>query len=205
MRKKHAMLRGLWILSACTALVAVGCAGSKEPLHPSEVLEGEFAGAPDWVVRGCSAYWGDDSSRVICGVGSAGGSRNISLMRSAAIARGRTEIARTLGTKVKAMLKDYASTTTGGEEFGRAANDEQHVVDVSKQITDMTLSGTEMTDSWISGNGTLYALMSLDVEKFSDSVNRMNQLSEAVREAVVERADAAFAELDEEVESERAR
>ena len=76
---------------------------------------------------------------------------------------------------------------------------------MSKQITSMTLSGTELTDSWISQKGTLYALVALDVDKFSDSVNRMNQLSEAVREAVMERADQAFAELDEEIERERKR
>jgi predicted aminopeptidase len=103
------------------------------------------------------------------------------------------------------MLKDYASTTTGGEEFGSAANDEQHIVDVSKQITDISLSGTEMTDSWISQNGTFYALVSLDLDKFEDSVKRMDQLSEAVRDAVVERAEQSFAELDDEIDKERAR
>ncbi len=205
MRNTHPTIRILMLLAACAAFTSLGCASSPEVLDPREALEGEFAGAPDWVVRGCSAYWGDDAERVICGVGSAGGSRNISLMRSTATARGRTEIARTLNTRVKAMLKDYASTTTGGENFGTAANDEQHIVDVSKQITSMTLSGTELTDSWISQKGTLYALVALDVDKFSDSVKRMNQLSEAVREAVMERADQAFAELDEEIERERKR
>ena len=205
MRITHPTNRILMLLAACAAFTSLGCASSPEVLDPREALEGEFAGAPDWVVRGCSAYWGDGAERVICGVGSAGGSRNISLMRSTATARGRTEIARTLNTRVKAMLKDYASTTTGGENFGTAANDEQHIVDVSKQITSMTLSGTELTDSWISQKGTLYALVALDVDKFSDSVKRMNQLSEAVREAVMERADQAFAELDEEIERERKR
>jgi hypothetical protein len=188
------------------AALGLGCS-SKQPetLDPREAMQGEFAGAPDWVIRGCASYWGDDASENICGVGSAGGSRNISLMRTTAIGRGRTEIARTLQTKVKAMLKDYASTTTGGEEFGMAANDEQHIVDVSKQITDISLSGTEMTDSWISQNGTFYALVALDLEKFEDSVRRMDQLSESVRKAVVERAEQSFAELDDEIESERAR
>jgi hypothetical protein len=69
----------------------------------------------------------------------------------------------------------------------------------------MSLSGTEMTDSWISKNGTYYALVALDVEKFEDSVSRMGQLSEQVRRAVVERADATFAELDREIEKDDAR
>jgi hypothetical protein len=76
---------------------------------------------------------------------------------------------------------------------------------VSKQITDMSLSGTEMADSWISQTGTYYALVALDVEKFSDVVSRMDQLSESVRRAVVERAEDSFSELHEEIETERQR
>lgn len=193
----------LVIGSLCAIGLALGCAVTPE-IGEGTPLEDEFVGAPGWVIQGCRAYWDDDTS-MICGIGSAGGSRNVSLMRTTAIGRGRTEIARTLGTRVKAMLKDYASTTTGGEEFGRAANDEQHIADVSKQITDMSLSGTEMTDSWISQAGTYYALVSLDVEKFSDAVSRMDQLSESVRRAVVERAEASFSELNDEVERERRR
>jgi hypothetical protein len=196
----------LLVCGFVAAALGLGCGGKQpETLDPRDAMQGEFAGAPDWVIRGCSSYWGDDASENICGVGSAGGSRNISLMRTTAIGRGRTEIARTLQTKVKAMLKDYASTTTGGEDFGTAANDEQHIVDVTKQITDISLSGTEMTDSWISQNGTFYALVALDLEKFEDSVRRMDQLSESVRKAVVERAEQSFAELDDEIEKERAR
>ena len=193
------------IFVAAAFFLAIGMSvheGKRQGLDPK--LHFEFVEAPPWVIQGCRAYW-DDDEELICGVGSAGGSRNVSLMRTTAIGRGRTEIARTLGVQVKAMLKDYAATTTGGQEFGEAANDEQHIVDVSKQITDISLTGTEMTDSWISQNGTYYALVSLDVEKFSDAVSRMDQLSESVRRAVVERAQDSFKELDDEIENERAR
>ena len=193
----------LMIGSLCTAVLALSCAVTPE-IGEGTPFEDEFVGAPGWVIQGCRAYWDEDEG-MICGIGSAGGSRNVSLMRTTAIGRGRTEIARTLSTKVKAMLKDYESTTTGGQEFGRAANDEQHIVDVSKQITDMSLSGTEMADSWISQTGTYYALVGLDVEKFSNAVSRMDQLSESVRRAVVERAEDSFSELNEEIESERGR
>ena len=62
-----------------------------------------------------------------------------------------------------------------------------------------------LTDSWISKTGTYYALVALDVEKFSDAVNRMDQLSESVRRAVVERAEESFLEMNEEIERERQR
>jgi hypothetical protein len=182
------------ILSTATAvaLLALGCASGSSP---QDVMPNEFAGAPEWVIQGCH---GDSDPKELCGVGSFKGSSNISLARTAAMARGRTEIARSLGVKVRSMLKDYQATTTGGAEFGTAASDEQHVVDVSKQITDISLTGTEIQDTWISNSGTYYTLMVLDVEKFEESVNGMKRLSETVREAIVERAEAAFADLDDE-------
>ena len=174
--------------------LAMGCAS---PVGEGTPLEAELKEAPNWVVNGCDSFFGDQSSDQVCGVGSAEGSRNTALMRTTAIGRGRTEIARSLETKVRAMLKDYASTTTGGRDFGTSANDEQHIVDVSKQITEISLSGTELTETWISQTGTYYVLVRLDVEKFSHSVSQMEQLSERTREAVVERAEKHFRELDE--------
>ncbi len=187
--KSRILLTG--VLIAVVSAVACGGSGPEDPA-------GEFAGAPDWVLKGCSAYWGDDDGARVCGVGSVAGTKNVSLARTAAIGRARTEIARSLETKVKAMLKDYQATTTGGEEFGTAAADEQHIEDVSKQVSQITLSGTTLQDSWVSSSNTLYVLVALDVETFNDSMSRMSNLSETIRKAVQERSRAAFEELDEE-------
>lgn len=176
------------------ALALAAC--STTPTPPKDAIENELADAPDWVRKGCSTYWEKGEERRICGVGAMGGTRNAALARTGAMTRARTEIARSLQTQVEAMLKDYQSTTTGGEAFGAAANDEQHVEDVSRQITEMTLSGTEMVDSWISKSGTFYALVSLDVATFQQAVSQMEQLSESVRRAVIDRAERAFDDLD---------
>lgn len=178
-------------LTLVMTLFMLSCS-SKENTKTGSAMKNELKGAPDWVLGGAS------SKDKICGVGSAAGTRNPSLARTAAIGRGRTAISRTLETQVNSMLKDYQATTTGGENFGNAANDEQHIVDVSKQITQNTISGAEQNKTWIADTGTLYVLVCVDVEKFKDSVNKMSQLNEAVREAVVERADKAFEELDKE-------
>ena len=185
------MHRIMWIVLTLIALAAlVGC-GSSGPKEPGSIIEKELDGAPDWVLKGKGA-----DGKEIYGVGAVGGTRNVALARSTAQGRGRTEIARSLELSVQSMLKDYQSTTTGGEYFAKSANDEQHIEDVSKQITDITLSGTRQEDHWISDTGTLYVLMALDVEDFKDAVNSMSQLNEEVREAVNERADEAFEELD---------
>ena len=182
------------VFAAALIMVACGSAEKKENT-PKNAMAAEFEGAPKWVLMG-----GSGNSQEICSMGSVGGTRNPSLARTSAIGRGRTELARMLNTKVQAMLKDYQSTTTGGDQFGTAANDEQHIVDVAKQITDTTLAGTEQRDSWISNSGTFYALVCMDVNKFSGAINNMGQLSESIRKAVVERAEKAFDELSQEIE-----
>lgn len=188
--------RLLLLAGACA--LAFACASAPETPKVSSGLAAELEGAPDWV-RGCANYF-DGDKKVVCGVGSVAGTRNPSLAMSAAEGRGRTAIARSLETKVGAMLKDYQSTTTGGEDFGTAANDEQHIEDVAKQITNITLRGTERRETWISPNGTVYALMVMDVDSFMNAVKGMGQLKETIRQAVVERAEKAFGELDAELE-----
>jgi hypothetical protein len=186
------MRRFIWIVPLVLVAVAmVGC-GSSGPKEPGSVIEKELDGAPDWVLKGKDA-----DGEQIYGVGAVGGTRNVALARSTAQARGRTEIARSLELRVQSMLKDYQSTTSGGEYFGRHANDEQHIEDVAKQLTDITLTGTRQEDNWISDTGTLYVLMALDVDSFKDAVDSMGQLNDEVRAAVKERADEAFKELDE--------
>ncbi|MBK8015296.1 MAG: hypothetical protein IPK20_00430 [Betaproteobacteria bacterium] len=129
------------------ALLCAGCGGAKENV-PVSSPSNEFDGAPCWVTKSghCIDKEGE-KAKFVYGVGSVAGTRNTGLARDAALGRARTDIARSLQTRVAAMLKDYQATTTGGEDFGKAAADEQHIVDVAKQITDLNVSGTEMVDS----------------------------------------------------------
>lgn len=178
---------------------AVACSSSTQsPAPVAGALANEFEGAPAWVLKGCAAFSGEKAA--ICGRGGVSGTRNPGLAMSAATARARTDLARNLMVKVKAMLKDYQATTTGGENFGTAANDEQHIVDVSKQITDTTLSGTTVADSWISKNGTLWVLVKLDVDAFKNAISGMKQLDARTMKGIMERAEKAFKELDEATE-----
>lgn len=161
-------------------------------------MSGEFAGAPDWVKRGCSAFFGDDSPAKICGVGIAGGSRNLGVLKTTAEGRGRIEISRSLELKVKAMLADYYARTTGRAEFGETPESEQQVAFVSKQLAQIDLVGVEQRDMWISNSNTMYVLMAYDAATYRAAVSRMANISEGVRRAVIERTDSAFLELDEE-------
>lgn len=197
---KKLLVLALLVLSASW----VTACGTQTSQPVQGALGGVLDGAPDWVTKGCNAYFGEKKA-VICGVGSTTGTRNLSLARSAAQGRGRTEIARTLQIKVKAMLKDYQATVTGGDAFGVAADDEQVIKDASKQITDISLPGAKMMDTWVSKDGsTLFALMALDIDEFESSLGKMQGLNAKVREAIEARAEKTFSELDDEIEKERA-
>ena len=174
-----------WALALALAVSA--CAGGSRSTPPPDDLALELAQAPDWVRSSCRSYWDDGGASKICGVGSFRSARNIALARTTAVARGRTEIARTLETTIATLLED--SPATQGE-------DGERIETMSRQITDFTLSGSEMQDTWISDFGTLYALVALDLERFQDSLSQMSDLPEPVREAVRERAPRAFSELD---------
>ncbi len=194
---KKSVISVLLVFVIALMMSACGSADKKENT-PKNAMASEFDGAPKWVMMG-----GSGNSQEICGAGSLGGTRNPSMARTGAVSRARDELARMLGVKVMNMVKTYEATTTGGEEYGRAANDEQHAENVSKQIVNTTLSGTEQRDSWISNNGQFWALVCMDVQKFSNAVNSMGQLSEGIRKAVVERAEKAFDELAQEIEAQK--
>jgi hypothetical protein len=178
-------------LSLALLGVVIGCGSS--PPKPQNALQAEMVGAPKWAQGACQL--GLQNKKAICGTGSVSGMTNVALARSAAEGRARTELARSLQTRVKAMLKDYQAATQGGP--GNQTASEQHIEDVSKQITDTTLSGTRLEDTWISNAGTFWALVVLDTDAFKDSMNNMKQLDDHIRAAIVKRADKAFSELDD--------
>lgn len=199
------------VVSLCSAVVfgglLLGCGTTPPPPPPQPIqpaaqvspLKREFndPSAPAWVRKGCGASFGD-KKKLVCGVGIVSGMTNPGLARSAAEARGRTAIARSLSARCKSMLKDFQSTVRGGP--GNKVSDEQYVTDTSKQVTDRTLVGSRLEDTWVSDAGTTYALIVLDLETFRNQVKEMNQLDEQIRRAIVERADKSFEELDEATE-----
>jgi len=196
-------------IALCLAFVgttlSAGCASAPpppppaRPAGPTNALRQEVMdpAAPAWIRKGCGAFFGE-KKKLICGVGAIASMTNPALARSAAEGRGRTDIARSLKTRCKSMLKDYQAVVQGGP--GNKLANEQYVTDTSKQIADMTLNGTRLEDTWVSTKGTYYALVVLDVDKFRDQLKDMNQLDEQIRQAIVERAEKSFSELDAETE-----
>lgn len=185
-----------WILIGTMglALSLSGCSGAAKH-RTGRTFADTMEDAPDWARKGCAAFSGE-KKKWVCGVGSMEGTNNLSLCRSTAMARGRTEIARELNLRVKAMIKDYQRSVTGGGAMHLAADDEQYAADVAKQITDISLPGTRLEDTWFSDYGHCFALMVLDLDGFRDAVAAAAGLDKSVRDYVVRNAEKAFQELD---------
>ncbi len=195
MRVQNRTIRFFLAATALTALVATTGCGSKE-VTPDEQVPSEFAGAPEWVLQGCSAYWGDDGGARICGVGDAKIGSSMSIARTKATSRARAEISRTLETKVKNMIKDFQEQVTDGESEMTAEQFSSTTVSLSKA----TLNGTQVQQTWVSPSNQLYMLVALDVEAFENSVREMDEMSDRLRTFIESRARKSFEELDEEME-----
>ncbi len=195
MHVQNRMIRFFLGATALAAVIATAGCGSKE-VTPDEQLPNEFAGAPSWVLEGCSAYWGDDGGARICGVGDAKIGRSMSIARTKATSRARTEISRTLETKVKNMMKDFQEQVTDGDTEMNAEQFSSTTISLSKA----TLNGTSVQKTWVSQTGQLYILVALDVEAFENSVREMDNMSNKLRSFIEARAKKSFAELDEEME-----
>jgi ribosomal protein S20 len=173
----------------------IGCGGRE--VTPDEQVPSEFAGAPEWVLQGCNAYWGDGGGARICGVGDAKIGSSMSIARTKATSRARTEISRTLETRVKNMIKDFQEEVTDGESEMTAEQFSSTTVSLSKT----TLNGTQVEQTWVSPSNQLYILVVLDVEAFENSVREMNEMSDQLRTFIESRARKSFEELDDQMEN----
>ncbi len=185
------------LVTICSgALLLNGCGGAKTQTQNNPNMAA-LEGAPSWVTKDCRLHFAEtpEANSIICGVGSVSGMSDRSLARQAAAGRGRTEIARFLQLRLQSMLKDYQKATNNPD--GTLSTDTE-IESVSKQITDITLSGTRVLETWISANGEFFSLVTLGVEDFSNAIASSGEIAPPVKTAVLEGAPKLFSELDAE-------
>ncbi|MCP4678777.1 MAG: hypothetical protein GY854_25475 [Deltaproteobacteria bacterium] len=188
------------IAGIVSVFVAFGCGGAKnkdETKTSANANMSSLEGAPAWVTKDCRQIFvgTPQAGSMVCGVGSVSGMTDRSLARQAATGRGRTEIASFLQLRIKSMLKDYQKAESNPDG---SFSSETEIENVSKQITDITLNGTRMIESWMSPTGEYFALVVLSVEDFSSAIESSTGLDENIRTTVLEGAPKLFSELDAE-------
>jgi hypothetical protein len=147
-------------------------------------------------MRGSGAF-GGEAGRVFYGVGSVTGIKNHALARTTADNRARAEIAKIFEVYSASLMKDYMASTTAGDMS--ASSEEQHVEQAIKTFSAATLSGVQIVDHWFHPvDGTVYALAQLDLQNFSNNLEKMKELSDKVRDYVRKNAERVHMDLEKE-------
>ena len=168
------------------------------------------AGSPEWVRKGHGAFEGKDPNSFYA-VGVAAPSPNQQVQSDMAKANGRAELARSQQVYVADLIKQFVREHRDffDEEY---ASSVQFYQQVGRQVTETTLIGSRMVDSWrdrygkMGRKGTLYVLMAVRADdEFFDAVR--GRYAALVREhqarLLKKEADAALEELDKELEKAR--
>jgi hypothetical protein len=187
-------VRRVWIFLNLLILPALLLACASAPLRGGKM--------PDWVKEG-SGTFRDAGEKVFYGVGAVVGMKNEPLARTSSENRARAEVAKIFETYTASLMKDYMASTTGGAAITSQlpAVEEQHVEQTIKTFSAVTLSGVMIVDHWVdTENDTHYALARLDLEKFKQSVDRMQELNSQVRDFIRKNADRSFDDLTREEE-----
>ncbi len=178
------------ILSA-GCLLATGCSQKVKKVD-NEVLEEEFKHAPAWVLNG-------HAEGSISAVGSAViGKSGMQFAKTEALAHGRNELARQTSTKVEALVKNFVQQTGLGDDQLVDRFSKQ----MTKQITNETLSGSRQKDTWISPSSELYVLVVMDPVVVKEAVKAQLTTTFKSDEAKWQefKAKNGEAELDQEIE-----
>ena len=175
---------------AMSSLVACG---HKEGDAPANFKGIDY---PEWVMKGSGAF-GGDGKHVFYGVGSVSGIKNQSLARTTADNRARAEVSKIFEVYSASLMKDYSASTTAGDM--KASSEEQHVEQAIKTFSASTLSGVQIVDHWFHPqDGTVYSLAQLDLESFTNNLDKMKELNSQVRDYVRQNAERVHMDLEKE-------
>lgn len=143
-------------------LTSIGCSRGIKDKVDNEELQKEYENAPEWVLS-------NSDEDLFSAVGAARiGKGGMQFARTEAMGYGRTELARQIAVKVKSLVNNFTQQTGLGDDQTLDAFSRQ----VSKMVTDETLSGSRQKDIWISPSSEVYVLMVLDEKAVEASVRR---------------------------------
>ena len=150
--------------------------------------------APTWICDEPIPGW------QVTAVGSDNKSEAGSVDKELAVAQARDELARSMRTHVKSMIKRFARKTGIGKKGTVDAMSEV----VSRHLTKETLFGTKIVKSRTSPKGTIYVAVGLDTRSVVDNAKEaIKKARSSMKNAEAEyqkmEAEKAMKELDEQV------
>ena len=82
-------------------------------------------------------------------------------------------------------------------DAGDGIHEEQDVEEISKEITEMTLVGVKVYDTYTSPDGGFWVMVFMDLDSFRQQIQGLDRYEEGMREAIVSGAEALVREVDE--------
>lgn len=189
------MLKTSLVYSIIVAIAVgiVGCSSKVDSIAqaPKEI-KNELVDAPKWVLAT------QDNVKGINAAGSARiGKAGMQFAITEAEANGRDQMARQIQIKVATMVKNFTQQTGVGD----TQTVDKVVSNVSRQVTQQELIGTQRKDLWISPSGELWVLISMSDQSVSavrNAVKSSFKNDDALHQQVL--AKQAQDELDKELE-----
>jgi hypothetical protein len=187
---------GIRAVALCVTLGAMA-------LLPSCASDGpivaESRNSPEWIAR--SNRIGDEgSARVIYAVGEAEANRNRMLQMTQARNRARNNLARTVGSLVQSMVKEYIAANRDYYEDMDVSATEEYTQDISRLVADQMISVARQWDDYRDPiDRSQFVLYQVDLEDVILSYR--DQMSAAFRREVMRKrikasADAFERDLD---------
>lgn len=152
---------------------------------------------PDWIMKGAGAF--KDRTKTFYGVGIAEGIQSEALRRTTADNRAIADVSKQLSVMSTSLMRDYLSNTSIPAEA--KGSEEQYVENTVKTFTDNVLSGVTVIDRYQDKKtGTLYSLATLNIDQLKDLADKVQGLSQGVRDHIKANAESAFDKLNAEQE-----
>lgn len=181
-----AVLGGLLLATACASPSQTTASGA----------------GPEWIDRPGVTDEGDN--RVLYAVGIAADNPNPAARRGAALANGRSELARSLATLVQGLVKSYMATNRDHYEMDTASSVEYYE-DLTRQVTEEVLVGSRQVDTYLDPiDRTYYVRMRLALDDVLASYRQQMQAAyyrEASRQRIKVKADEFEKDLDTQLEN----
>ncbi|UCH62950.1 MAG: LPP20 family lipoprotein [Fidelibacterota bacterium] len=164
-------------------LTLAGCAG-KVVSGTTEARESRDV--PEWSLERPIA------EGIIYGVGQAK-KQNPSLAKTVAAQRARDEIAAAVKIKVESLVKDFMQESGVGEQAGAL----EFTQAVSKGVTDATLNGAMIKETYIAKDGTYFVLVEYSLDEARQAAVESARQEEALWNEF--KAEQGFEDLEREL------
>jgi hypothetical protein len=193
----------MFLVALLCALGACSCPHAKGPATGSVV--GDFGGAPPWVLLGCVHTQDKVDASGFCGVGSAQVVGDIEEAKEEAVVSARANL---LGNwhselrgyvqypKFKDLMQSLAEEDSTGDAKEKPPTDNQVLEEEAIEAACHTLGGTPAVTAWLSKTGTLWVMVKLDVADLEKALSGTPVQFKRNDQAILERAERAFRELD---------